>query len=80
MKRERDTYILSTGRRFHCFDGRLSLGPGDDGLMSGYDNPTAIEEPNGDLAEDMDGWRPTPEERREIAEHMIALWKAWADK
>lgn len=69
MKIEGDTVILSTGREMYAHGGIIGLGPDcsyPDQLVASYGY-------DGGLEEDF-----TPEERQEIAEYMINLWKKWA--
>jgi hypothetical protein len=84
-------YLLSTGRRFYANRGLLSPGEGaSDGgrLFYGYDGEAGITLPEPadwttlTAAEidqrDLDS-RFTADERREIAEYMIARWRYWAE-
>lgn len=54
---------LASGRRFYAHTGALSL---DDGALQ-YGSDGSVH--------DVDF---TPEDRREIASHVIAQWEAWA--
>lgn len=75
-----DHIRLSTGREFYANLTILGL-PWNpdraDELTYGYDGYVGEDAPD-----PPDGWRVTPEftpeERREIAEHMIARWLEWA--
>lgn len=74
MKRTKDGYQLSTGRRVEANEGLLC--PMDDGVLAeGHDGTV-----DGGWGDGEDCIEPAlaPEERREIAEHMIARWQAWA--
>lgn len=69
--------ILSSGRAFYAYGGVLGLHIEDDGLepsslLYGFDG--SADGPDGDLAS-AEKPKFTPEERREIAEHMINAWK-----
>lgn len=69
-----DQYVLSTGRRFYAHHGFLGVSAveGGDGLLSiaqGFDGGVRI---MGELRQF------TPEERQEIAAHVISLWYRWA--
>jgi len=67
MVRNNSGYVLSTGRVIEANQGLLC--PMDDGVLAeGYDGT-------------VDSWLAAPltaEERKEIAEHMISVWQAWA--
>lgn len=60
-------YLLSNGERLQANCGILGLSP-DLGLYEGYDGVPRYGDPF------------TAEERREIADMMIARWKEWAEK
>ena len=66
---ETDSWVLSSGRSFYAFSGYLSIDPEgeSDHLCYGSDGGKHVED-----------W--TPDERKEVAEHQIALWRAWATK
>lgn len=58
--------LESTGREFYAYGNVLSVSVEGD-LLYGWDGSVDCIE------------RFTPEEKKEIAEHMIARWKAWAE-
>ena len=62
---ENDEWVLTTGTRFYAFSGALSVRRGR--LAYGSD---------GSVAESSD---LTADERREIADHVIAEWEVWRD-
>jgi hypothetical protein len=66
MKGSYDRFVLSTGREFYGFGNRLSLN-GDGVLAYGHDG----------RVDDLDNPPLTLEEKREIADAMIARWIAW---
>jgi hypothetical protein len=72
--RARGELVLSSGRRFSAYCGILGVGPESDaGLTAGYYNAVSLWD------ETIDDERPfSAEERREIADAMIARWNAWA--
>lgn len=81
MKTDGDYVILSSGRSFYANGDVLGLGFEEseenlraNGLLYGCDGGEV-----GPVQADGDTERPkfTPEERREIAEHMINAWKKW---
>lgn len=62
-------FVLNSGKRIYANMGILGLSALKEyslTLFEGYDG-------NNGLCEDY-----TPEERKEIAEYMISLWKEWA--
>lgn len=64
-------YTLSTGRTFYAYSGHLN--PADEGgLVYGSDGGVRLVDAEGD------DLPLTPEERKEVAAHMIARWLAWA--
>lgn len=65
---ESDEWVLSAGRRLSANCGFLSVNDYGE-LASGYDELIACREGGEDF---------TAAERREIAEHQIALWRRWA--
>ena len=67
MKREGNMYRLASNRTFYAYDGIVSVHPGGH-LTEGYDSRVSEfhDEPL------------TFEERREIADEMIARWSKWA--
>lgn len=71
MIKEGDGFMLSTGRHFSVSEGGLSPADGHE-LSYGYDD--WVHQSANDLKHPFF----TPEERREIAEYMIAKWQAWA--
>lgn len=79
---DRDTYELSTGRRFYANRGILGLDPDpyeDDWqsrLTGGYDQSIDEGRPSAGEHGDPAGIL-TPAERREIAEYQIKLWAEW---
>jgi hypothetical protein len=69
----RNEYVLSTGTRVYANRGFLGLNPDLD-CAQGYDGSVEY----GDLS-DHDA-QFTPEERREIAAHMVTQWQEWAKR
>lgn len=80
-----DGFTLSTGREVYANCGILGLERDDDDgrlrLAYGYDGHVLEDQP------DYREGRPmpckdafTPEERAEIAEYVIALWREWAQQ
>jgi len=67
MTYKNDSYTLSTGRKFYANHGILGISPGEGfdeeyfGCSEGYDGSVSTRD-----------W--TPEERRELADAMIAVW------
>lgn len=61
-------YLLDSGRSFYAHMDALSVWDGK--LVSGFDDevPARLDDPE----------ELTPEERSEIAQHMIARWLVWA--
>lgn len=74
MKLERDSYILSTGRRISANRGILGI------TASAHDAARLFEGYDGDVTPsgDSDDVPFSSDERHEIADFMIALWQAWA--
>jgi hypothetical protein len=73
MRRDKDHFELSSGKRFYAHAGLLSVRAADASLFYGYDGyveyvPEGEKPGEGDL---------TPEERAEIAEYMMELWREW---
>jgi len=68
---ERDEFVLSSGRQFYANCGIIGLSPHDDHVHEGYDGPVWM---------DMDDDTWTPEEKRELATYMIALWMRWRER
>jgi hypothetical protein len=70
-------YELSTGKRFYANSGILGLGPDDgpdDNPAQGYDGHVHV------YTENYQHMVPlTADEKREIAEEMIARWKRWGE-
>lgn len=66
MKVLQDMFEFSTGRQFYANNNIVGLAPGSDRPSEGYDGGVDSEE-----------W--TAEERRELAEFMAGLWKAWGE-
>ena len=72
MKQAGDnTYRLKSGREFYANRWILGLAPDDDSLFHGYDGEAWIYESHNYSQEF------TPEERKEIAEYMVRMWRAW---
>lgn len=65
MKVERSKVVLSSGRKFDANDGILGMSNAME-LTEGYDGRVYDER------------EFTPDERKEIADHMIGLWQRWA--
>lgn len=79
LDEETGEFVLSTGRRFYLSGAGHAwlLSPDLDGQVAGgYDDRTHFDSKEAD-AEDFERVL-TPEERREIADAMIAIWNAWA--
>ena len=81
MKAKGDRVVLSSGRKFYAYAGILGLGeldkPGHWTLTYGYDGRVDFPEQAEEWQEEADEKPFTPEERREIAEAMIARWREW---
>ena len=82
---KRNGYILSSGREVYANHGLLSIirdddEPGGFEVGEGYDGTVAV-----DGIQDWStpgAWSEppwTPEERAEVADHMIALWQSFKD-
>lgn len=73
-------FRLSTGKEFYANRNILGLGPVGEyesrlSLTFGYDGGVSEDQEPNEYAEN----KPfTPEERNEVAEYMIALWREWA--
>jgi hypothetical protein len=72
VKQSQRGFVLSTGREFYSCTSSLSVDDDGDEIYYGHDGT-------------VDEWREygsqpplTVEERREIAEYMIARWQRWA--
>lgn len=78
MKRDGDTFTLSSGREVYANQGFLGIAPPEPGkfveIREGYDG--LLYDPNNNDLPDADPW--TKEEREELAEFAIALWRAFA--
>lgn len=61
---------LSSGRRFYAYSGMLSIAVDGDDDWIGYGH-------DGVFQERIDEEPFSADERKEIAEHMIARWKKW---
>jgi hypothetical protein len=75
MKKTANGYLLSSGREIQAREGLVSITYNDDGTLSvfeGYDSSLNVR--YGD-EEEHECW--TLEERRELADYMIALWIAF---
>jgi hypothetical protein len=66
--KDKDTYVLSSGREFYANRGILGIAPREGELYEGYDGGVYIDEPG-------EEW--TADEKRELADYMIALWSQW---
>lgn len=71
-------YILKTGRVIAANRGILGLTPALDELTGGLDEPIEAAPHPDDGPEDLNR-RLDPGERREIADHQIALWEQFAE-
>jgi hypothetical protein len=77
-KIDKETYRLSSGREFYANGGLVSLAQNDDGtfeIREGYDGSVDIEANEYD--DEQKAW--SPEERRELADYMIALWTSFKE-
>ena len=78
---EDDTIRLSSGREIYANNGILGMSAGmaAEGIKytDGYDGSTYTRKSH-DKDEYTDEW--TPAERQELAEYVIGLWRAWADR
>ena len=63
--RNEDTYEFSTGKRFYANAGLIGICPSGE-VAEGYDG-------------DVSTSSFTPDERRELADYMIALWQQFKD-
>jgi hypothetical protein len=79
--------ILKSGREFWPNCGIIGINEKGE-MFAGYDNPLEGVEipsdhvsrtPAGDYDAALEHARFTPEERHEIADEMIARWKAWRE-
>lgn len=70
MKSSQRGFVLSAGREFYSCTNSLSVDEDGDDLYYGHDG-RVDEWTHGDQSP------LTAEERREIAEYMIARWKRW---
>ena len=79
MKYTGNGYEMSTGRKLYANRGLLSVMPdakNEPAVYDGYDG--CIEGTGrGDWEDEMPF---TPEERREMADYVIAQWNKWADQ
>lgn len=72
---ETDEFVLSTGRRFYALNGHLGLTWVDPSIATyGSDGVVGLDH----LLDPDNDERFTADERREIAEAMIAAWARWA--
>jgi len=67
----KSTCTLSTGREFYAYGCILSPDPITGELYGGFDDHCDADFGETPL---------TREERREIVEHMVELWRQWAER
>jgi regulator of sirC expression with transglutaminase-like and TPR domain len=72
-------WTLKSGRTIHSvFDKAASFIPCDGSTLQQEDVPVWLG-PTPSFDDALFGPPLTPEERDEVAEHMIAVWKRWAE-
>ena len=77
---DEDHYVLSSGRRFYAYSGVLGVYASFNGelqLVYGHDGEVRLAAVY-DSRSVRTGDAFVPEERREIADEMIARWMKWA--
>ena len=85
MRVEQGKFILSTGKEIYCYGERVGLyigasrrdelvTYGSDGAINTIFDPWVDQDDADDIAGAL-----TKEECKELAEHMIAAWKAYKD-
>lgn len=77
---DKDEWVLSSGRRMYGFSDTIGISTSDPRYISyGSDGGLEILQPHPSLPGALIESPLTPEERREIAEHMINLWRKFAE-
>lgn len=72
-------WVLSSGRRMYGYSDVVGISA-DASYLAHGDGTLEILEPHPSQPGGLIESPFTPEERREIAEHMIALWQRWRDQ
>ena len=74
LRLKHDGFVLDSGREVYANNGIVGMDPNGN-VFEGYDG--VIEYIDPDEYAEFNRPRFTPEERKELAGHMVALWKKW---
>lgn len=84
MKRDGEYFVLASGRRFYANGGilgmseHLRVAEGYDGMVESEGVGPFDDDCDHDAYVDCERCQFTQNERREIAAHMVGLWRRWA--
>jgi hypothetical protein len=76
-QKDRDTYVLSSGREFYANGGIIGLSPKERDVYHGYDGNVLYDNGAETSYTDQDSQPWTRDEKLELADYMIDLWSNW---